>query len=552
MIEQNSIENLKNRLDIVDVVGEYLELKKSGANFKANCPFHGEKTPSFVVSPSKQIFHCFGCGVGGDAIKFVMEYEKLNYPETIEKLASRYNVHLEYTEEDRDTKKQKRILEELNHFYRRKFDKDFKAKEYIISRGIFESSVEKFEIGFAPSSNETLQLLNSKGISMNEALEVGAVAKDEGGRVYARFSNRITFPIYNQGGKLVGFGGRTISNHPAKYINSPQSKVFDKSRLLYGYHKARSSIAKMDEVIVCEGYLDVIMLHQAGFTNTVATLGTALTSTHIPQLLKSASRVIIAYDGDSAGINAAFKASTMLSQKGAKGGIVIFGGGLDPADMVKDGKIKELKEIFSKPKGFIEFCFEKIVSRYNLSSPLEKEDAYKESLKYLKTLSPLLQDEYKGYIASLLNIDTKLINTNTLTVQQSSKRIESKQDISELTLIKTFLTHPNLIDSILDVVGDDIFITHKEEFLALLRGELDNPYLVEIDIRDDLKVLSEDELKNQILKLLIIKNRQKLSQIRVDKSLNFEKKSFLLRKINENIKKLQRGELVGYESFSTF
>ncbi len=549
MIEQSSIENLKNRLDIVDVVGEYLELKKSGANFKANCPFHGEKTPSFVVSPSKQIFHCFGCGVGGDSIKFVMDYEKLNYPEAIEKLAQKYNISLTYTEVDESKQKQKKILEELNYFYRRYFDRDFKAKEYIFSRGIYESTIEKFEIGFAPASHESLNLLKSKGINLNEALEVGAVAKDESGRAYARFTNRITFPIYNQGGKLVGFGGRTISNHPAKYINSPQSKIFDKSRLLYGYHKARSSISKMDEVIVCEGYLDVIMLHQAGFTNAVATLGTALTTSHIPMLLKGASRVIIAYDGDDAGINAAFKASTMLSAKGAKGGVVIFGEGKDPADMVKEGKIKELKEIFSNPKGFIEFCFEIIISRFNLNDPLQKEDAYKESLKYLSTLSPLLQEEYRGYLSSLLKIDEKLIRVAKKT-KDSQKRLVRREDTSELTLIKTFLAHANLIDSILDTVGEDIFVVHKAEFLALLRGELENPYLMEIEIRDDIKELSEDELKSQILKLLIIKNRQKLSQIKVDKAIDFEKKSFLLRRINENIKKLQKGELVSYESLS--
>ncbi len=549
MIEQSSIENLKNHLDIVDVVGEYIELKKSGANFKANCPFHGEKTPSFVVSPSKQIFHCFGCGVGGDAIKFVMEYEKLSYPEAIEKLAQKYNITLTYTKSDKSHQKQKKILEELNYFYRKCFDRDFKAKEYIFSRGIYESSIENFEIGFAPSSNESLNLLKSKGINLNEALEVGAVAKDESGRFYARFSNRITFPIYNQSGKLVGFGGRTISNHPAKYINSPQSKIFDKSRLLYGYHKARSSISKMDEVIVCEGYLDVILLHQVGFTNTVATLGTALTSSHVPILLKGASRVIIAYDGDSAGLNAAFKASTMLSLKGVKGGVVIFDEGKDPADMVKEGKIKELKEKFSNPKGFIEFCFEIIISKFDLNDPLQKEDAYKESLEYLLSLSPILQEEYKGYLASLLKIDEKLIRVSKQ--KTNAKKIVRKEDIAELTLIKTFLAHPNLIDSILDTVGEDIFVVHRFEFMALLKGELDNPSLVEIDIRDDIKELSEDELKNQILKLLIIKNRQKLSQIKMDKNLNFEKKSFLLRRINENIKRLQRGELVGYESFST-
>ncbi len=551
MIEPSSIENLRSQIDIVDVIGEYIELKKAGANFKANCPFHGEKTPSFVVSPSKQIFHCFGCGIGGDSIKFVMEYEKLSYPQAIEKLAQRYNIPLLYTKDDNNFNKKKRILEELNEFYKKKLETTPLAKQYLLDRGIFESTIEKFEIGYAPSSKESLDILRQNNISTNEALEVGAIAIDEGGRAYARFTNRITFPIFNQSGKIVGFGGRTITNHPAKYINSPQSKIFDKSRLLYGFDKARISISKMNKVIICEGYLDVIMLHQAGFTNAVATLGTALTSSHIPILIKSANEVIVAYDGDNAGINAAFKASTMLSTRGIKGGVVIFEGGLDPADMVKEGRIEELKEIFSKPKGFVEFCFEYIVNKYDLNNPLQKEEAFKEAKSYLQTLSPILQDEYKLYLSALLKIDIRHIQTNNKTLSNQSKK-SKREDISELSMIKTFLMHPYLINTLLDIVGEDVFVTHKEEFQALLQEDKKHPKLIEIDLREDIKPLSEEELRDQIINILILKNREKLTQIKLDKSMSFEKKSYLMRKINENIRKLKKGEIVGYEMFSTF
>ena len=551
MIEPSSIENLRSQIDIVDVIGEYIELKKAGANFKANCPFHGEKTPSFVVSPSKQIFHCFGCGIGGDSIKFVMEYEKLSYPQAIEKLAQRYNIPLLYTKDDNNFNKKKRVLEELNEFYKKKLETTPLAKQYLLDRGIFESTIEKFEIGYAPSSKESLDILRQNNISTNEALEVGAIAIDEGGRAYARFTNRITFPIFNQSGKIVGFGGRTITNHPAKYINSPQSKIFDKSRLLYGFDKARISISKMNKVIICEGYLDVIMLHQAGFTNAVATLGTALTSSHIPILIKSADEVIVAYDGDNAGINAAFKASTMLSTRGIKGGVVIFEGGLDPADMVKEGRIKELKEIFSKPKGFVEFCFEYIVNKYDLNDPLQKEEAFKKTKSYLQTLSPILQDEYKLYLSALLKIDVRHIQTNNKTLSNQSKK-SKREDISELSMIKTFLMHPYLINTLLDIVGEDVFVTHKEEFQALLKEDKKHPKLIEIDLREDIKPLSEEELRDQIINILILKNREKLTQIKLDKSMSFEKKSYLMRKVNENIRKLKKGEIVGYEMFSTF
>ncbi len=551
MIEPSSIENLRSQIDIVDVIGEYIELKKAGANFKANCPFHGEKTPSFVVSPSKQIFHCFGCGIGGDSIKFVMEYEKLSYPQAIEKLAQRYNIPLLYTKDDNNFNKKKRILEELNEFYKKKLETTPLAKQYLLDRGIFESTIEKFEIGYAPSSKESIDILRQNNISTNEALEVGAIAIDESGRAYARFTNRITFPIFNQSGKIVGFGGRTITNHPAKYINSPQSKIFDKSRLLYGFDKAKISISKMNKVIICEGYLDVIMLHQAGFTNAVATLGTALTSSHIPILIKLANEVIVAYDGDNAGINAAFKASTMLSTRGIKGGVVIFEGGLDPADIVKEGRIEELKEIFSKPKGFVEFCFEYIVNKYDLNNPLQKEEAFKEAKSYLQTLSPILQDEYKLYLSALLKIDLRHIQTNNKILSKHSKK-SKREDISELSMIKTFLIHPYLINTLLDIVGEDVFVTHKEEFQALLQEDKKHPKLIEIDLREDIKPLSEEELRDQIINILILKNREKLIQIKLDKSMSFEKKSYLIRKINENIRKLKKGEIVGYEMFSTF
>jgi len=391
MIEQESIESLKNRLDVVDVVGRYLELKKAGANFKANCPFHDENSPSFVVSPSKQIYHCFGCGKGGDSIKFVMEYENLNYPEAIEKLASEYNVQLKYTQGDRDNYHDKKILDNYNLFFRKQLINHPEAKEYFLSRGVYESSMEKFELGYAPHSQESLKYLNQSGVSMKEGLELGIIAKSDDGRVYARFSKRITFPVFTAGGKLVGFGGRIIDqrDNVGKYINSPTTKIFDKSTLLYGYHKAKTTIMKKGQIIVVEGNLDVVMLHQAGFTSAVATLGTALTEKHIPLLKRGDPKIILAYDGDNAGVAAAFKAATMLSHRGMHGGVVIFAKGVDPADMVKEGKENELKQLFSKTKGIVEFCLEHIVNQQDTHNPIQKEQAVKEAVHYLNTDSPL-------------------------------------------------------------------------------------------------------------------------------------------------------------------
>ncbi len=546
MIEQESIENLKNRLDIVDVISSYMELRKSGANFKANCPFHGENTPSFTVSPAKQIYHCFGCGVGGDAIKFVMEYEKLNYPEAIEKLASQYNVDLRYSDKKKDSfDKEKKIIENLNLFFRKNLDHKKDAVDYLLDRGMYESSIEKFEIGFASESSKTLDYMREHLVSYNDSKDLGLVAVGEDGRPYARFSNRITFPIFSPSGNIVGFGGRTITNHPAKYINSPQSKIFDKSKLLYGYHKAKTSIFQKGEVIVTEGYLDVIMLHQAGFTNSVATLGTALTSYHVPIISRGNPRVILAYDGDKAGREAAFKAASMLGAKSTDGGVVIFGSGLDPADMVKDHQLEELNNLFRSPKPLVEYALEYIVSKFDIKNPIQKEEALKESSIFLQTLSSVLRDEYKVFLSAILGVNERLVRVKQTDTVFSQVNQNKKEDIPELNIIKTLLSKPNLID----MIGKTLFRTHAREYELLLEKSYDNPLILGIKIRDDLKELSEEDFKVQICLFLIKYNEDGVIKIKRNSKLSLAKKSFYFRKINENLKRLKKGMLVAYEDF---
>ncbi len=547
MIDPSSIENLKSRIDIVDVIGSYIELKKSGANFKGLCPFHSEKTPSFVVSPAKQIYHCFGCHASGDAIKFVMEYEKLSYPEAVEKLASMYNFPLNYTKEKRERSS---ILKRANLFFMKNLERYSFAKKYLSDRGMYESMMERFEIGYAPSSSEFLNFLQNEGFSKEEALKYGLLAKD-GERFYARFIERVIFPIYDPRGNLVGFGGRTISNHPAKYINSPQTPIFNKSRLLYGYHIAKDKILREGRIIVVEGYIDAIMLHQVGFKESVATLGTALTKDHIPLLKRGDPYVVLAYDGDSAGMEAAFKASKLLSAAGVKkGGVVIFEGGADPADMVKEGRGDELKNLFSHPKPFIEFCLEKIVRSYDINDPLQKESALNEARGYLSSLSEILANEYKNYLAALLRIDEKLIKIGRYAKKRDfTEKAEKREEISELTLIKTLLNKPELIDEVLDVIDSSMFGVHREEFNLLLKGETNDPRLIEISLRDDIKEYEKEDLKRQLSIFLRQYYDKLLKNIIHRKDIAFDMKSYIVRKIRDNMEKLKRGELVIYEDF---
>jgi DNA primase len=542
MIKKESIENLKTHLDVVDVISQFLELKKTGANFKACCPFHGETTPSFVVSPAKQIYHCFGCGVGGDSIKFVMEYEKLSYPETIEKLASMYNFNLDY-EDNAEKKQDTKILEEVNKYYQKLFVNNDNVKEYIHKRGISEFSVEKFEIGYAPVSIDTINFLKSNHYNLNDAIELGVIDNGTNG-LYSRFIERITFPIYSISGKLVGFGGRTITGHNAKYVNSPQTKLFNKSRLLYGYHLAKEQIYKKNQIIVCEGYLDVIMLHQAGFNTAVATLGTALTQEHLPLLRRGEPKVILAYDGDKAGLAAAFKASVMLSQGEFEGGVIIFADGLDPADMVHNGKINELNEIFSNPISFIPYAIDYIISKYDINDPNQKQKALTETNEYLKTLSLLNQDEYKRYLAQKLNIRENLVK-----ISSNKQRIYepnlTKIDIAELCIIKSILEKPKRLDSVLDIVDASMFEIHRNEF-ELLLTDIENISLNTIVLNEKLENYDDERLNQELLTLVYKFYTNKLTAISYDKSLDFKQKANLIRKIKDNIYQLKLGKLVSY------
>ena len=554
MISNDSIEALKARLDIVDVVGSYIELKKAGGNFKAPCPFHDEKSPSFVVSPQKQIFHCFGCGAGGDAIKFVMEYEKLNYPEAIEKLAANYNFTLTYTD-NKHNKPRTQVIEKLNEWYQSLLPHNQTATNYLRERGIYESSIEKFGIGYAPASHETINFIKAQQFPIKEAIDVGVVGYDAiRKQTYARFIERITFPIHSANGTVVGFGGRTITGHQAKYVNSPETPLFNKSRLLYAYNLAKQAVHKKQEIIITEGYLDVIMLHQAGFDNAVATLGTALTQEHLPLLRKGSPHVVMAYDGDKAGRAAALKASKLLSASGFNGGVVVFEGGLDPADMVKEGRVEELGNMFRAAKPFIEFVLDEILSLYNLRDPKAKEECMQEGVAYLKTLSPLLQEEYKTYLASRLGglgVSPSLIRLGNQQQQQNAPQMQQNRyrDAWELTLVKTVLEHPEFIDHILDVIDPSLLQFHARELSLALAGKFDAPELMEILVDESIIALkTQEELDAELNTFLTRYYERELKKVNFATNISFEEKAFYIRKFRDKIAKLKRGELVAFDN----
>ena len=549
MIDNASIESLKNSIDIVDVIGNFVELRKAGANYKANCPFHGEKTPSFVVSPSKQIYHCFGCGVGGDSIKFVMELEKLSYPEAIEKLASMFNFSLNYTKGSSDYSDAKRVLEAIQTWYVKNLENNQTARKYLLDRGIAESSIQKFGIGYAPDGNSVINFLNAALLPLPKALEAGVIAQGEGGRYYARLVERITFPIFSASGAAVGFGGRTISNHPAKYINSPQTKLFNKSRLLYGYDLAKESIYKNKKLIVCEGYLDVVMFHQAGFTEAVASMGTALTPEHLPLLRKGDPKVILAYDGDKAGQAAAMKAAQMLSVSGFDGGVVLFPDGQDPADLIAKGQSEAVAKLLREAKPLIPFVLEQTIAAYDLNDPRAKEAAFGNAKQFLDGLTPIIKDAYIPVAATQLGISPALFGKQINQGRPRDNFSQKRDDVAQLSILKTLLEKPALIDSVLDVIDVEMFGGYAEIFAALIAGEKEHPHLMGLAVDETFQVMSEEELQNVLRNFLIKHYDMKLKNIVADTNMPFAKKSFMIRKIKTDIiPRLKRGELVSFDT----
>ncbi len=550
MIEEASIERLKTSIDIVDVIGSYIELKKSGANFKANCPFHGEKTPSFVVSPQKQIFHCFGCGVGGDSVKFVMEIEKLSYPEAIEKLASNYNIPLQYSKGRGSLNDEKRVLELLEQWYKKNLSQNQDAHKYLTDRGIEERFIEHFEIGYVGSGQSVIEYLKANQIPLPKAVDAGVIAVGERGEYYARLTDRVIFPIYNASGSIVGFGGRTLGNHPAKYINSPQTKLFNKSRLLYGYNLAKRDIYDKGRVIVTEGYLDVIMLHQAGYTTAVATLGTALTSEHLPILRKGEPKIVLAYDGDKAGQAAALKAAKLLSANGFEGSVVLFPEGKDPADMVNSGDREGLKNLLENGADLALFVIEQIKSSFDINNPYQKQNAIAEVNNYLNTLKPIVREAYAGEAARIFASPIAYFKAKRGREQQAPQEqiMQIPKDPAWEAILKKLLETPSLIDELLDVVDFYFARGYEDAFRALAGGNFDHPILRGIEVDENIPLLSDEEFKAQVLKELEIFYKQRLKSLMADRNLDYKRKSFLIRKIKTDIlPRIKKGEMVSFE-----
>ncbi|MBM7645788.1 DNA primase [Scopulibacillus daqui] len=347
-IQEETIEKIRTSLDIVDIIGEYVQLKKQGKSYTALCPFHNERTPSFSVSPDKQIFHCFGCGAGGNIFTFVMEIEGFSFPEAVQFLAEKAHIEIseKYTQDKQRNHKGYQeqqtlyqaleLLTKFYHYMLCESNYGEKGRDYLKRRGFSQETIEKFQIGFAVDSWEAAtNFLQKRGFSLPLLEKAGILSRRHfDDKFFDRFRNRIIFPIWDRRGKAVAFGGRILTNEKPKYINTPESNIFHKGNILYGYHLARSSIKQENQVVLLEGYVDVIKAHQAGITNAVASMGTSLTEEQAGLLTRNAETIIICYDSDQAGIDAAFRAAEMLKDRGRTVKIAKMPENLDPDDYI--------------------------------------------------------------------------------------------------------------------------------------------------------------------------------------------------------------------------
>lgn len=553
MITKESIENLSQRLNIVDIIENYIEVKKQGSSFVCICPFHADKNPSMHINPTKGFYHCFACKVGGDAFKFVMDYEKLSFADAVEKVASLSNFTLSYTKEKQENKKElKSILPSLNAYFKDNLKHHKEVLTYLYQRALNDKDIAKFELGFAGASEDSIRLLQNQKIPLEDAMSVGALKKDENNEFYASFIWRITFPIYDHKDLLVGFGGRTLNpNVPAKYVNSPQNILFDKSRIFYAFNIAKENIAQKKEIIVCEGYMDAIAFHKAGFNNAVAVLGTALTEYHLPLIRRYDAKVILCFDNDEAGLKAATRSAFLLSTNKIDGRVAILQGGKDPAELVAKNESTKLHNILDEGIELGEFYIRRLISTHSIISALDRQKALETIQKFTFNLEPLVANSYTSLVSNLLKVDEKFI----ILSQNSKKTIQTplisqnkynfhkeKIHIAELELIAFLKQHPDICNDFKQI-SDSVCFKHK----ILLDKILEKKGYEDSDIREfESKNIRKNLNYSEFLLGICKVNLAFLNNIKIKNStLALKKQLFTLidKNLNLLIKNLNTEEL---------
>ena len=473
---ESPIDEIKNRLDIVEVISSYIKLHKTGANFRALCPFHSEKKPSFFVSPARQIWHCFGCQKGGSVFNFVMEIEGVEFGDALRILAQKAGVELKrYTPEYAKLKTERQRLYEICELATRFFEKQLEeskigkeAKAYLLARGITEESIKKWRLGYAPDVWQGLSdFLTSRGYQQEEIKKAGLGLSSEQGSFYDRFRGRIIFPIFDLNSQVVGFGGRVFKEKDkeeiAKYVNTPNTLLYDKSRILYGLDRAKVEIRKRDSCILVEGYTDVIMAHQAGSLNVVATSGTALTPYQLKILRRYSNNLILGFDMDVAGDTATKRGIDLAQSSGFNIKVIRLPEGKDAADLISKNP-KEWLESLETPKSILDFYFESAFSGRNSKTPEGKKEISKILLPAIKRIPNKIEQSY--WIQKL----AKDLEVKEEDIQEELKKVKLEENLYGLEPEEIINLPPKSRKELLE-----------ERLIALILKKPENLTLVEED-----------------------------------------------------------------------
>ena len=481
------IEEVRQKNDIVDVVSQYVKLTRKGSSYFGLCPFHNEKTPSFSVTPGKQMYYCFGCGAGGNVFNFIMEYENYTFGEALKHLAERAGVELpqiEYSREVQEKARQKAELLEINKqaaqyfYYQLRTEKGQQGYQYLAGRGLSEETMRKFGLGYSDKFSDGLyRYLKSKGYQDERLRESGLFNVDERHGMYDKFWNRVIFPIMDVNNRVIGFGGRVMGDGKPKYLNSPETKIFDKSRNLYGLNIARTTRKKY--LILCEGYMDVISMHQAGFTNAVASLGTALTSGHASLLKRYTQEVRLLYDSDEAGVRAALRGIPILREAGVNSRVVNLHPYKDPDEFIKNMGPEAFEERLNQASDSFLFRVSIAESEFPMNEPQGQNRFFERCAQMLLELKDELErnlyieaivKKYRGQYGVSVEDLRKRVNTLALKGTPAENRIQprngtkekkkrdSASDQAQKLMLTWLVTYPGIFDKVAQYLGPEDFV----------------------------------------------------------------------------------------------
>ena len=483
---EDIIEEVRMKNDIVDVISQYVKLTRKGNSYFGLCPFHNEKTPSFSVTPSKQMYYCFGCGAGGNVFTFVMEYENFTFGEALKYLADRAGVELpkiEYSKEAKAKAEKKAQLLEINKqaaqyfYYQLRRENGRNAHDYLTGRGLSEETIRKFGLGYSDKySDDLYKFLKSKNYSDELLRESGLFNTDERHGMYDKFWNRVIFPIMDVNNRVIGFGGRVMGEGKPKYLTSPETKIFDKSRNLYGLNIARTT--RKNYLILCEGYMDVIAMHQAGFTNAVASLGTALTSGHASLLKRYTQEVLLLYDSDEAGIRAALRGIPILREAGVNSRVVSLKPYKDPDEFIRNEGPEAFENRLNQAMDSFMFRIHTAESEFPMSEPQGQNRFFQQCAQMLLELGDELErnlyieaivKEYRRYGISVDDL-RKRVNTLAMKGTPAEKRIQPKSAASQQPkkesaaqkaqklLLTWLVTYPGIFDTVEKYISPEDFV----------------------------------------------------------------------------------------------